>query len=293
LGSHGCDDVKDPDWSHEEEDCQRLRGIGPHCFSGTLERRQSSASLFVTIPDSGFTATPPGEQPSGLHFALEYGPTGGPYQPSEFFIGVGADEANGAWVQRDNVFGLCFNLSHCYGRIIPGLYDFSWTWEAGFKPASSTSNAIENNLNVTYSDGTLHRPWAFDILTDQKAAVLNFSSTPGNVNFQINQNGNVVIGPPFRQPVNQLEVVGSALFTQNVAVSGNVTVAGLPVVTGSGSASYGPLQWGISDGVQLNSASAVCAASRLGCQGAVLPNGTQLTCAQPQPQGVIFFALCQ
>jgi len=250
---------------------------------------------FATIPDEGFAVAPLGPGPfTGLHFAIEDGPSGGPYQPNEFFLGVVPNEGNGTWFRRDNVFGLCFNLPGCnYPRYVPNEYDFTWDWESGFQAGATWPTLIENNVNVTYADGTTHRPWAFDINTDQKNAVLNFSSTPGNVTFQINQNGNVVIGPPFEQPQEQLEVVGSALFTQNVSVSGNVTVGGHPVVRGSASASFGPLQWGISDGVQINSASAVCAASQLSCQSAVLPNGTQLSCSQLQPQGAVFFALCQ
>jgi hypothetical protein len=249
---------------------------------------------FVTITDVGFAATPPQGQASGLHFATEEGPTGGPYRPSEFFEGVNSSTADDTIPWRDNIFGLCFNLSYCAPPLlIPGLHAFSWTWEAGYQPVGSAYPYIENNVDIFYSDGTSHRPWAFIDLTGAKAAGLSFSSTPNRINFQINTNGNVVIGPPFQEPTHQLEVVGSALVTQNVDVSGNLTVTGHQVVTGSGNASYGPLQWGVSDGVQFNSASAVCAASRLGCQAAVLPNGTQLACVQPQPRGVVFFALCQ
>jgi hypothetical protein len=262
-----------------------------------LSRDGMAQQDYVTIPDDGFAATAPQGMPSGLHFGTEEGPTGGPYQPSEFFEGVTSSTSNDSIPRVDNVFGLCFNLSHCVPSyasfLIPGQYAFSWTWEGGFEPVGSPYPYIENNVDIFYSDGTIHRPWALIDLTGAKAAGLNFSSTPNQVNFQINTNGNVVIGPPFQAPTHQLEVVGSALVTKNIDVSGNLTVAGQQVVTGSGSASYGPLQWGISDGAQFNSASAVCAASRLGCQGAVLPNGTQLTCVQPQPLGVVFFALCQ
>jgi hypothetical protein len=259
-----------------------------------LSRDGKAQQDFVALTDIGFVATPSEGQPSGLHFATEEGPTGGPYQPSEFFQGVTSTEADGAIPLRDNTFGLCFNMSHCTPtRLIPNLHSFAWTWEAGYQPVGATSPYIENNVGVTYSDGTYHRPWAFHIFTAQKEAVLSFSSKPNQVNFHINQNGNVVIGPLFQQPIHQLEVVGSELVTQNVTVSGNMTVAGQPVVTGTGSASHGPLQWGVSDGVQLNSASAICAASQLGCQGAVLPNGTNATCSQPQPEGVLFFALCR
>jgi hypothetical protein len=252
------------------------------------------AGNFQMLPDVGFATTAADGIPVGIHYLASVGPTGGPYQPTEFFTGVSATEGEGTWAIRDNVFGVCFNLVNCSSqRFLPNLYDFSWTWEAGFKPSTSTPNTVENNIAVNYVDGTTHRPWTLDILTDQKAAVLNFSSTPNNVTFQINQNGNVVIGPPFRQPVKQLEVVGQALFTQSVDVLGNLTVTGLPVVTGSGNASFGPLQWGISDGTQVNSAGAICGQSRLGCQGGVLPNGTRLTCSNTEPRGVIFFALCQ
>jgi len=249
---------------------------------------------FQMLPDVGFNATAADGIPVGVHYLAAVGPTGGPYQPTEFFTGVTVTEGEGTWAIRDNVFGVCFNLYNCTNqRFLPNLYDFSWTWEAGFQSSTSQPNAVENNIAVNYADGTTHRPWTLDIFTAQKSAVLNFSSTPGNVNFQINQNGNVVIGPPFRQPVKQLEVVGDALFTQNVDVSGNLTASGLQVVTGSGSASFGPLQWGISDGAQLSSAGAICAASHLGCQGGALPNGARLNCSNSEPRGVLFFALCQ
>jgi hypothetical protein len=103
----------------------------------------------------------------------------------------------------------------------------------------------------------------------------------------------VVIGPPFRQPIKQLEVVGDALITGGVDVSA-LRVAGARVVTtpGTGSSS-GPMLWGISNGAALASANAVCAASQLGCRGAVLPNGAPVACSAAQPNGAVFFALCQ
>jgi len=247
------------------------------------------------MPDIGFNAAPVDTAPDGLHFAAEVGPTGGPYDTSEFFQGVVSTEALGTWAQRDSIFGLCFNQDHCTPtRLVPNRYDFAWTWEASYQPSTSSGTLIENNVGVTYADGTNHRPWAFDILTDQKAAVLNFSSTPGQVNFQINQNGNVAIGPATTQPAKQLEVIGDALFTQDVDVSGNLTVAGANVVTTPGSgASSGPLQWGISNGGALGSAAGICSASRLGCRGGVLPNGTPFACSVQQAAGTVFFALCQ
>jgi hypothetical protein len=249
---------------------------------------------FFALPDIGFRVTPVEELPVGLHFGAEVGPTGGPYRYTEFFQGMTSTEANGAWAKRDNVWGLCFNLEQCSGqRILPDLYDFSWTWESAFQVNSTAPTLVENNLNVRYADGTEHRPWAFHIWTEQKAAVLSFSSKPDRVNFHINQNGNVVIGTPFRQPVKQLEVVGDALFTQNVEVTGNVKVAGASVLTASSNPSSGPLQWGASDGAGFATAEAVCAASRLACRSGLLPSGAQLACSVPLPAGSIFFALCQ
>jgi len=258
--------------------------------SGTAQ--QSSNGDFTLMPDSGFAPTPLDEQPIGLHFGAYVGPTGD--QETEFFQGVNSTDARGSWGQPDSVYGLCFNLDHCTGtKILPDVHAFQWTWEASYQPSSSSQTLIENNVDISYPDGTWHRPWAFDVLTGNKAAVLNFSSTPGRVNFQINQNGNVVIGPPFRQPIKQLEVVGDALITGGVDVSA-LRVAGASVVTtpGTGSSS-GPMLWGISNGAALASANAVCAASRLGCRGAVLPNGAQVACSAAQPTGTVFFALCQ
>ena len=214
---------------------------------------------------------------------------------TEFFQGVTATDGRGALGQPDSVYGLCFNLDHCMGnRILPDVHAFAWTWEASYQPSPAVQTLIENNVGIVYADGTYHRPWAFDILTGDKKAVLNYSSTPDRVNFQINQNGNVVIGTPFRQPIYQLEVVGDALVTGGVDVSGDLRVAGARVVTTPGTgASSGPMQWGISDGAARASADAICAASQLDCRGAVLPNGAQLACSAEQPEGAVFFALCQ
>src|SRR5262249_33419323 len=136
---------------------------------------QTAPPPFTAMPDIGFNAAPVDTAPDGLHFAAEVGPTGGPHETSEFFQGVVSTEALGTWAQRDSIFGLCFNQDHCMPtRLVPDRYDFAWTWEASYQPSTSSGTLIENNVAVTYADGTNHRPWAFDILTDQKAAVLNF-----------------------------------------------------------------------------------------------------------------------
>src|SRR4029453_1429569 len=251
--------------------------------------QQSSDGAFTLMPDSGFPTSFAEEPPIGLHFGAYVGPTVD--EETEFFQGV-TTHMHGT--EPTSVYGLCFNFDHCTStKILPDFHAFSWRWEADYQPPGWQQALIENNVDIAYADGTHHRPWAFHVLTGDKQAVLNFSSAPGRVNFQINQNGNVVIGPPFRQPIKQLEVVGDALITGGVEVSA-LSVAGARVVTtpGAGS-SFGPMQWGISNGAGLASANAICAASQLGCRGAVLPNGGELACSAEQPNGTVFFALCQ
>ena len=270
-----------------------LLASGVSClFPGSGSAQQ--APPLIVIPDVGFRATPAEELPTGLHFGAEAGPTGGPYRYTEFFQGVTSHDDNGLWARRDNVWGLCFNLEKCTGqRILPDLHSFSWTWESDYQPTPTTPPLVENNFNFRYADGQEHRPWALHVWTEEKLASLSFSSLPDRVNFQINQNGNVVIGPPYRQPVKQLEVVGDAFVTQDVEVGGRVTAGGAPVLTGSTHPASGQLRWGISDGAGFATAEAFCTASRLACRSAMLPGGAQFECSLRIPEGRVVFALCQ
>lgn len=253
-----------------------------------------STPPYLYLPDVGFAATKAEELPLGIHFSVESGPTGGPYRSTEFFQGITSTEGGGAWAQRDNTWGICFNLDKCSGhRILPDLYDFSYTLESSYQSHPSAPTLIEQNFNMRYADGTFHRPWAMHIWNEQKAAVLNFSSKPGEVSFQVNQNGKTVIGSPFRQPIKQLEVVGDALVTGDLEVDGALLTDGLPVLLDSESTTSGPLRWAVSNGDDLNSAIEVCAEARLECGSAMLPRGQILECSASIAQGVVFFALCR
>lgn len=249
---------------------------------------------YVFLPDVAFEATEPETLPIGIHFGVESGPTGGPYRATEFFQGITSTEGFGAWAQRDNTWGICFNLDRCSGhRILPDLYDFSYTLESAYQQGSNWPTLIEQNFNMRYADGTFHRPWAMHIWNEDKAAVLNFSSKPGEVSFQVNQNGNTVIGPPFRQPIKKLEVVGDALVTGDLDVDGDLRMDGLPVLVSSESPTSGPALWAISNGTDLDSANEVCGAARLDCSNAMMPRGQMLACSVTIPQGVVYFALCR
>jgi hypothetical protein len=259
--------------------------------SGTSAQMGPSYPL---LPDVGFEAPENDALPTGIHFGVESGPTGGPYRFTEFFQGVTSTEGGGAWSQRDNTWGICFNLDKCSGlRILPDLYDFSYTLESAYQASPSSATLIEQNFNMRYADGTFHRPWAMHIWTEQKSAVLNFSSTPGGVSFQVNQNGNTVIGRPFRQPIKQLEVVGDELVTGDLDVDGELRVDGYPVLVNVGSQTSGPARWAVSNGESLDSAAEVCAESRLECGSAMLPSSQILECSSSIEQGLVFFALCR
>lgn len=244
--------------------------------------------------DIVFPATEVEGLPAGIHHEADIGPGGGPYRRTRFFSGVLSTEGEGLWIERNNVWCLSYNLDHCTGvPLLPDTGAFHWTWEASYKPTESTPALIENNVDVRYGDGTWHRPWALHVDTENQRANLHFLPAPGVEKFQINQNGNVVIGTPFRQPVRQLEVVGDALFTRSVQVDGTLTVSGRRVLTESTSAAHGVLRWGISDGAGLASAHGVCKASGLACEGAVLPDGSRPECEASHAPGTVFFALCR
>ena len=70
---------------------------------------------YLLLPDIGFEATGAEQLPVGVHFDVESGPTGGPYRTTQFFEGIASTEGNGAWAQRNNVWGICFNLVNCSG----------------------------------------------------------------------------------------------------------------------------------------------------------------------------------
>lgn len=268
--------------------------LGLVSFVATWVASAQTPPSFLTLPDVGFPATGVERMPVGIHYAVESGPTGGPYRSTQFFEGVASTEGGGTWVKRDNAWGICFNLVNCSGqRILPDMYDFSYMLESDYQGDPSWPTLVEQNFNMRYADGTFHRPFAMHIRTEQKTAVLNFSSKPGQVSFQVNQNGNTVIGPPFRQPIKTLEVVGDALVTQDLEVDGELTVDGLPVLVSSDSPSSGSLRWGISDGNASDSANEVCDAARLECSGATLPNGVSISCSSSIARGVVFFALCR
>jgi hypothetical protein len=204
-------------------------------------------------------------------------------------------EGGGAWAARDNVLKLCYNFDNCSGN--PLLLDehaFDWTWEASFKPTASVAPWIENNVNVRYADGSYHRPWSFIVATDTKRASLSFLPFPGVVKFQIHANGHVAIGTPVGgPPARQLEVFGDARVSKQLQVDGKLTVAGLPVVTGSGSPGQGIVRWAVSDGRALSSGEAVCSESALACEGTVLPDGDVFDCDTPLVAGTLLFALCR
>jgi hypothetical protein len=142
-------------------------------------------------------------------------------------MGVSSTEGRGLWAERDNVLCLAYNRVHCGGKLLPGEHDFNWTWEASFKQNAASPTLIENNVNVTYADGTTHRPWALYVDTQAKRAGFSFQSSSGVINFHVNPNGNVVIGPRYRQPSKQLEVVGSQLVTGTIEAQGGLAVQGL------------------------------------------------------------------
>jgi len=249
---------------------------------------------FAYLPDVGFRATPAESLPVGVHYDVEAGPTGGPYRTTQFFEGVISSEGSGAWSQRDNAWAICFNLVNCSGqRILTDMYDFSYVLESAYQAGPTWPTLIEENFNVRYADGTVHRPWAMHIRTEDKSAVLNFSSEPGKISFQVNQNGNTVIGNPFRQPREQLEVVGDALITGDLEVQGGLEVDGSPVMTVSSSPSSGPLRWGVSVVGGVGSAGEVCEQAGMGCGSALLPSGQLLACSARFSPGVVFFALCR
>jgi hypothetical protein len=261
-------------------------------LSGTASA-QSSIPVYG-LPNIGFQATEVESIPFGIHFAAEYGPTNGPYRETNFFEGVTSTEGGGAWAQRNNVWGICFNLYHCSGaRILPDVHDFSFTLESSYQGNAASPTLIENNLNMRYADGTFHRPWLIHIRNEEKTAVLNFSSKPGETSFQVNQNGNTVIGNPFRQPVFRLEVVGNALITSDLRVDGSLTTNGLPVMVSSESANAGPMRWSISNGGDMDSPLEVCESARLECDSGLFPTGEVFSCPASVQPGVIFFALCR
>lgn len=249
---------------------------------------------FLTMPDIGFEATDVEGMPVGIHYSVESGRTGGPYRTTQFFEGIASTEGGGRWAKRDNAWGICFNLVNCTGqRILPDMYDFSFVLESDYQGDPSWPTMIEQNFNMRYPDGTFHRPFAMHIRSEEKNAVFNFSSKPGEVSLHINQNGKTVIGNPSRQPIKQLEVEGDALVTRDLQVDGELTVDGLPVLVSSESASSGALRWGLSDGDATDSANDVCQAARLECTSAMLPRGQTIDCSQPIAAGLVFFALCR
>ena len=88
----------------------------------------AQASLpYLFLPDVGFEATEVESLPIGIHFGVESGPTGGPYRSTEFFQGITSTEGGGAWAQRDNTWGICFNLDKCSGQRILPTYTISHT----------------------------------------------------------------------------------------------------------------------------------------------------------------------
>jgi hypothetical protein len=252
------------------------------------------APALTFFEDIVFPATPVESRPIGIEFGVQTGPTGGPYDDTAFFFGVASTEARGMWAERDNSWGVCYNLDNCTGALIlPDEHAFVWGWEASYKATPSSPTLIENNVNVRYVDGSFHRPWAFHINTDTKRASLHFLPSPGVTKFQINNNGNVVIGTPFRQPAYQLEVVGDTYVTKSLRVDGPLTVGGLRVAARGASPAQGVVRWGLADGGALSSGAGVCAASGLACGGAVLQDGSQYDCNAAFVPGTVLFALCR
>jgi hypothetical protein len=178
--------------------------------------------------DLVFPPTPVDGISAGVYYEAETGPSGGPYAPTRFFRGAASTEGGGLWAERDNVFCLAYNRKQCGARLLPAEHDFSWTWEASFKQNAASPTLIENNLNVAYVDGSLHRPWAFYVNTATKRANLTWASSPAITNFNINENGNVLIGPRVGQPIRQLEVNGDQLVTGRLEAWTGIVVQGVP-----------------------------------------------------------------
>ncbi len=140
-----------------------------------------------------FPATGASKRGIGINYEVEVGPTGGPYDLSRFYLGVNSTEAGGRWAERDNILCLSYNRKHCGGgfgsKILKDEHTFAWTWEASYKRNEDSPTWIENNITVMYEDGTIHRPWAFRVDTDNQTSWLSFQSTPSGTDFQITATG--------------------------------------------------------------------------------------------------------
>lgn len=146
--------------------------------------------------------------PNGIVWEALAGPSGGPYEPTAYFMGMKATEAQGNWMWRDSVFCLSWNFDRCGGaKLVGHEAGMKWTWESKFQAAYMSEPLLEHNVAVFHEDGTNHRYRTEHAFLGSDRVSYNFvPDVAQGSTFQINRNGNIKVGPQRGQPARDLDL---------------------------------------------------------------------------------------